>query len=78
MFKLFVFPIGSRLFPTYKYVSTSTKPSVLLKVAVASLSTKFKEKLPRMSPLGLPSAATELYRSISIGKGIDPVTTALE
>ena len=55
-----------------------TKPSALLNITVAFLSEKEMVILPRTSPLGLPSAATEAYRSISIGKGTDPVMMSLE
>lgn len=47
-------------------------------MTVAFLSTKATEIVPRASPLGLPSAATDAYRSISIGSGTDPVTMELE
>lgn len=52
-------PVGSLVLPRYRYVSRNTKPSALLNVTVALLSTKETVIFPSASPRGVPSAETD-------------------
>jgi len=47
-------------------------------VTVAIRSLKEIDTYPKGSPRGLPSAATDLYRPITIGNGTDPATFGFE